>query len=133
MWVALKRAVWFFFFVDLLTPEPVQSASLSLQRVHNIHGGDGLSLGVFSVSHSITNDVLQKHLQHTASLFIDQARNTLDAATSSKTTNSGFSDSLDIIAKNLSVTLSASFPESFTAFSSSRHDDRYSSNHNSRR
>lgn len=43
------------------------------------HGGDALSFSGFSVAHSIENNVLQKHLQHTARLLVDQPRNTLDA------------------------------------------------------
>ncbi len=104
-----------------LSSEAVQSASLSFQRVHDVHGGDGLSLGVLGVSNGITDHVLQEHLQHTASLLVDQTGNTLDSAAASETTDGGFGDALDVIPQNFTVTLSASFPESFTAFASSRH------------
>uniref|UniRef100_A0A8C1RQ20 Histone H4 n=1 Tax=Cyprinus carpio TaxID=7962 RepID=A0A8C1RQ20_CYPCA len=98
-----------------------QSASLSFQRVHDVHGGDGLSLGVLGVGHSIADHVLQEHLQHTAGLLVDQTGDTLDSAAASETTDGGFGDALDVIPQNLTMTLSASFPESFTTFASSRH------------
>uniref|UniRef100_A0A9J8ASH1 Histone H4 n=1 Tax=Cyprinus carpio carpio TaxID=630221 RepID=A0A9J8ASH1_CYPCA len=33
-----------------------KSASLSFERVHDVHGGDGLSLGVLGVGHSIAEE-----------------------------------------------------------------------------
>ncbi len=105
-----------------LSSEAVQSASLSFQRVHDVHGGDGLSLGVLGVSNGITDNILQEHLQHTAGLLVDQTGDTLDSAAASETTNCGFGDTLDVIPQNFTVTFSASFPESLTAFASSRHD-----------
>ncbi len=104
-----------------LTSEAVQSASLSFQSVHDVHGGDGLSLGVLGVGNGIADHVLQEHLQHTAGLLVDQTGDTLDSAAASETTDGGFSDALDVIPQNFTVTLSTSFPESFTAFASSRH------------
>ncbi len=105
-----------------LSSEAVQSASLSFQRVHDVHGGYGLSLGVLGVSNGITDHVLQKHLQHTASLLVDQTGDTLDTAAASETTDGGFGDALDVIPQNFTVPLSASFPESFPTFASSGHD-----------
>ena len=40
-----------------LTAKSVKGASLALQCVHHIHGGDGLPLGVLSVGDGVTNDV----------------------------------------------------------------------------
>uniref|UniRef100_A0A9J7YVI1 Histone H4 n=1 Tax=Cyprinus carpio carpio TaxID=630221 RepID=A0A9J7YVI1_CYPCA len=97
-------------------------ASLSFERVHNVHSGDGLSLGVLGVGDGVADHVLQEHLQHPAGLLVDQTGDALDSAAASQTTNGGFGDSLDVITQNFTMTLSASFPESFTAFTSSRHD-----------
>ncbi len=105
-----------------LSSEAVQSASLSFQRVHDVHGGYGLSLSVLSISNGITDHVLQKHLQHTASLLVDQTGDTLDSAAASQTTDGGFGDALDVIPQDFTVPLSASFPESFPTFASSGHD-----------
>ena len=41
-----------------LTTKSVQSTALALQSVDNIHGGDGLSLGMLSVGDSISDDIL---------------------------------------------------------------------------
>ena len=41
-----------------LTAESVEGTALTLQGIDDIHGGDGLPLGVFGVSDGITDDVL---------------------------------------------------------------------------
>merc|ERR1712035_163532 len=109
--------------MSALTSEAVQSASLSLQSIHHIHGGHRLSLGVLGVGDSITDHVLQEDLQHTAGLLVDQTGDTLDSTTASQTADSGLGDSLDVITENFAVTLSASFPQSFSSFSTARHSD----------
>lgn len=122
MSVALKRAdLVASGRLDSLTAETVQSAALALQSVDNVHGRHGLSLGVFRVGDRVTNDVLEEHLQDAAGLFVDQSRDTLDTATTSQTTNGRLRDALDVVAKDLSVTLGASFAESLASFASARH------------
>ncbi|TRY78531.1 hypothetical protein TCAL_12919 [Tigriopus californicus] len=93
-------------------------------NVDHVHGGDGLSLGVFSVGDSITDDVLKEHLEDSACLLIDQARDTLDATTTSQSSNCRLGDTLDIITQNFAMTLGASFAQTFTSFASSSHGDR---------
>ncbi len=78
---------------------------------------------MLGVGDGIADNVLQEHLQHPAGLLVDQTGDALDAAAARETTNGGFGDSLDVIAQHFTVTLSASFPESFPAFASSRHDE----------
>ena len=70
-----------------LTAKSVQGTALSFQSVHNIHGCDSLSLGVLGVCHSITDHVLKENFENTTSLLVDQARDSLDTATASKTTD----------------------------------------------
>ncbi|XP_065087372.1 histone H3-like centromeric protein cpar-1 [Ochlerotatus camptorhynchus] len=65
------------------------SASLSLQSVDDIHGRDGLTLGVFSVGDGVTNHVFEEHLQHASGFLVDQPGNTLDTTTTSQTTDGG--------------------------------------------
>ena len=105
-----------------LAAETVQGAALALERVDDIHGGDGLSASVLGVGDRITDDVLQEHLQDSTSFFVDQSRDTLDTTTTSQTADGGLGNTLDVIAKDFSVTLGASLSESFSSFSSSRHD-----------
>ncbi|CAH3162158.1 unnamed protein product, partial [Porites lobata] len=70
--------------------------------VHHIHGGHGLAFGVLGVSHSITDDILKENFENSTSLFINQARDTLDTATASKTTDSRLGDALNVVPKDLS-------------------------------
>ena len=96
---------------------------MAFQSVYDVHGGDGLSLGVLGVSDGITDDVLQENLEDTTGLFVDEARDTLDTTTTSQTTDSGLCDTLDVITQNLTMTLGASLSQSFSSFATSRHDD----------
>lgn len=40
-----------------LTSESVQGAALTFQSVDDVHGGDSLALGVFSVGDSVPDDI----------------------------------------------------------------------------
>lgn len=102
-----------------LASKTVQSAALALQGVHDVHRGDSLPLGVFRVRDGITDDVLEENLENTASLLVDQSRDALDASSAGETSNSRLGDSLDVITKNLPVTLGATLSQAFSTFSSS--------------
>ena len=104
-----------------LTPESIKSASLPLQGVHDVHGGNGLSLGVLSVGDGITDDVLKEHFQNSTSLFIDETRDALDTTTAGKTTDGGLGNTLDVVSQDLPVALGASLSKTLSSFSSSRH------------
>jgi hypothetical protein len=56
-------------------------------------------------------DVLKEDLENTTSLFVDETRDTLDTATTSETANSRLGDALDVVTKDLAVTLSAALSE----------------------
>jgi hypothetical protein len=77
---------------------------------------------VLSVGDRIANDVLEEDLEDTTSFFVDETRDTLDTTTTSKTTDSGLGNTLDVITKDLSVTLGASLSESLSSFAAARHD-----------
>ena len=110
-----------------LAAKSVQSTSLAFESVHHIHGRNGLSLGVLGVGHSITDDILEENFENSTGLFVDEARDSLDTATASKTTDGRLGNALDIVSQNLTMTFSTSFPETFTSFSSSRHSSYFSS------
>lgn len=57
---ALKRAFWSLerSCGDSSAAETIEGATLAFQRVHHIHGSDGLALGVLRVSNSVTDYVL---------------------------------------------------------------------------
>ena len=104
-----------------LSTESVQSLALALKGIDNVKSGDGLALGVLSVGDGITDDVLKEDLEDTAGLLVDEAGDTLDTTTASKTADGGLGDALDVVAKNLAVTLGASLSESLSSLSTSRH------------
>ena len=106
---------------DDLTSESVKGSSLSFQGIDDIHGGDGLSLGMLGVGDSISDDVFQENLEDTTGFFVDQTRNTLDTTSSSQSSDGWLGNSLDVISKNLSMTLCSSFSESLSSLSTSRH------------
>ena len=102
-----------------LTSESVQSTSLSLEGIDDIHGGDGLPLGVLGVGDGIPDDILKENLQDSSGLFIDESRNTLDSTSAGKTTDGWLGDTLDVITKYLPVTLGATLSESLSSFTTS--------------
>ena len=106
-----------------LTSETVKGLSLTLEGIDDVHGGDGLAASVFSVGDRVSDDVLKEDLEDTTGLFVDQSGDTLDTTTTSETTDGGLGNTLDVITKNLSVTLGASLAETLSSLSSSGHVD----------
>ena len=104
-----------------LTSESVQGASLPLESVDHIHGGDGLPLGVFGVGDSVPDDILQENLQNSTGLLVDEARDTLDTATARQTADGGLGDALDVVPEDLPVALGASLSESLASLAASSH------------
>ena len=49
--------------LHFLTAESVEGTALALQSVDDVHGSDGLSLGVLGVGNGITDDVLEEDLE----------------------------------------------------------------------
>jgi hypothetical protein len=106
-----------------LSTEPIQSLSLTLEGVDNVHGCDSLTARMLRVGDGIPNDILEKDLQDTTSLFVDQTGDTLDTPTASETTDRRLGNTLDVIAKDLAMTLGTSLSQSLSSFSSARHDE----------
>ena len=104
-----------------LTSESVQGSSLSLESIDDIHGSHGLPLGMFSVGDSISDDILQEDLEDSSGFFVDQSRDSFHSSSSCQSSDGGLGDSLDVISKNLSMSLCSSFSETLSSFSSSRH------------
>ena len=104
-----------------LTSESVEGTALSLQCIDDIHGCDGLPLGVFCVSNSVPDNVLQENLQNSSGFLVDEARYTLHTTTSCQSSDGGLGYTLDVVPKYFSVTLGAPFAQTFTSFTTSRH------------
>lgn len=94
----------------------------TFEGVDDVHGRDGLPAGVLGVGDRVTDDVLQEDLEDTTGLLVDQSRDTLDTTTTCETADGGLGDTLDVIAKDLAVTLGATLSKSLSSFSSARHD-----------
>ena len=78
---------------------------------------------MLGVGDRVTDDVLEEDLEDTAGLLVDETGDALDTATTSETADGGLGDALDVIAKDLAVTLGASLSKTFASFSSTRHDE----------
>ena len=126
--VALKRAggwlgSWLNGWWNCLTSESVQGASLPLEGIDDVHGGDGLPLGVFGVGDGVPDDVLKEDLEDATGLLVDEAGDTLDSSTTGQTPDGGLGDALDVVPQHLAVTLGASLAESLASFATSGHVD----------
>jgi hypothetical protein len=106
-----------------LTAEAVEGAALPLEGVDDVERGDSLALGVLGVGDGVTDDTLEEGLEDTAGLLVDHGGNTLDTATTSETADGGLGDTLDVVAKNLAMTLGAALAETLAAFATSSHFD----------
>ena len=95
---------------------------MALEGIDDIHGSDSLTTSMLGVGDGVADDVLKEDLEHTAGLLVDETGDTLDTSTTSETADGGLGDALDVIAKDLAVTLGASLSKSFASFSATRHD-----------
>ena len=94
---------------------------MAFQSVDDVHGGDGLSLGVLGVGDCVSDDVLEEDLQDTSGLFVDESRDAFDTTSTSQSSDGWLGDTLDVVSQNLAMTLGASLSESLASFASSRH------------
>ena len=105
-----------------LTTKAVEGAALAFEGIDDVHGSDCLPLSVLGVGDGVTDDVLKEHLQDTTGLFVDQSGDTLDSTTAGQTADGGLGNTLDVITKNLAMTLGASLSESLASLATSCHD-----------
>ncbi|KAL3848859.1 hypothetical protein ACJIZ3_010741 [Penstemon smallii] len=104
-----------------LTAESVESTALPLESINNIHGGNSFPARVLGVSNSVSDYVLQKNLQHTTCLFVDQATDTLHATPPREATDRRLRDALDVVAEHLTMALSAALSQTLAALAPTRH------------
>ena len=102
-----------------LPAKAVQRAALTLQCVHDVHGCDGLALGVLRVRDGVANNVLKEDLEDAPRFFVDQTGDALHSATTSETTDRRLGYALDVVTEHLAMTLGASLAESLSSFASS--------------
>jgi hypothetical protein len=104
-----------------LSSKPVEGFALPLEGVDHVEGGHGLAACVLSVGNCIADNVLEEHLEYTASLLVDEAADALDTPTTRKAADGGLGDALDVVAENLSVTLGAALTQTLTTLTTARH------------
>lgn len=75
--------------------ESVDGSALALKSVDNIHGGDGLSPGVFGVGDSVSDDALKEALEHLPTVVVDEGADPLDATSPGESADGGLGDALD--------------------------------------
>jgi hypothetical protein len=105
------------------TAKAIEGPSLSFQGIDDIHGSHGLPAGVLCVGDSISDDILEEDLENATGLFVDEAADTLNAASAGEATDCRFGDSLDVVTEDLAMALGASLTEAFAAFTASGHGD----------
>lgn len=66
---------------------------------------------MLSVCDGITDDTFEESLEDVARLLVDHGGDTLDTATTSEAADSGLGDTLDVVTKNLTMTLGATLAE----------------------
>ena len=109
--------------MDILFTKAVEGRTLPLEGVHGIHGSGGLTMSVLGVGDGITDDILKEDLEDAAGLLVDETGDALDATTASQAADGRLGDALDVVPEDLAVTLGAAFPQTFTSFSATRHDE----------
>ena len=95
---------------------------MSLECVDNIEGGDGLSLGVFSVGNGVANNVFEEASEDVSSFLIDERGDSLDTSTSGESSDGGLGDAHDgFFERFLGVALGTNLSVSLSNFTSSGH------------
>merc|ERR1712192_82614 len=106
-----------------LSSKAVQGPALPLQSIHHIHGSDSLPLGMLGVGDSITDDILQEHLENTPGLPIDEATDPFNTTPPCKSTDCRLGDTLNIVPQHLAVPLGSSLAQPFASLTSSSHNE----------
>lgn len=59
---------------------------------------------------------LKEDLEDTSSLLVDETRDSLDTTSSGESSDGGLGDTLDVVSKDLSVSLGSSLAQSFSTW-----------------
>ena len=90
---------------------------MSLEGVHDVEGGHGLSLGVLSVGDGVTNDGAEEALEDITDLLVDVEGDSLDTAASGESADRGLGDALDSgTGATALVTLDGNLSNAFATF-----------------
>ena len=81
---------------------------MSLEGVEHVNGGDGLAAGVPRVRDRVTDHGLEEGLEDSPDLLVDEAGDALHTTSTSEAADGGLGDSLDVVPKDLAVSLGSS-------------------------
>jgi hypothetical protein len=73
--------------VSSLATESAEGSALSFESVDDVHGGDGLSLGVLGVGDGVLDDTLEEYFEDSTGLLVDETGDTLHTASTSQPTD----------------------------------------------
>lgn len=68
---------------------------MSLQSVNNVHSGNSLPLGVFSVSDGVSDDVVKETLKNVSDLLVNAERDSLDSSSSGESSDGRLGDTFN--------------------------------------
>merc|ERR1712203_164869 len=88
-----------------LSSKAIKGSALPLQGIHHIHGSHSLPLGMLSVGHGITDDILQENLENTPGFLIDETTDPFDTTPSCKSPDCRLGDALDVVPQNFAMPL----------------------------
>ena len=77
-----------------LAAESVDGSALSLEGVDYVEGGDGLAAGVLGVRDRVADHGLEEGLEDSTGLLIDEAGDSLDTTSASKSADCRLGDHL---------------------------------------
>jgi len=84
---------------------------LAFESIDNIEGCDRLSLGMLSVGHGVSDDILQKSLEDDSGLIVDQGADSFDSSSSGEPSDCWLGDAQDVLLDSLGdQSLGACFP-----------------------
>merc|ERR1712045_587600 len=98
--------------IQKLSPESIKRASLSLQRIDDIHCCNRLPLGIFSVGNCISDDIFQEDFQNSSGFFVNKSRDSFHSSSACQSTDGWLGDTLDVISQHLAMTFCSSFSQS---------------------
>lgn len=116
--------------INSLCSETVEGSALSLESVDDIHGGDGLSLGVLGVGDGVSDDSLEEALQHVSGVVVDLERNSLHTSSSGQSSDGRLGDAFQqrsvglsgvLLVSDLAGTFAETFSDSLSSLSNSGH------------
>ena len=91
-----------------LSAKTIEGLSLTLDGINDIHDSTSLMASMIGVSNRVVDDILEEDLEHTTCLLVNETGDTLVTDKVGKTVDGGLGDALDIVAKDLAMTIGVS-------------------------